>query len=79
MDYLGFGIVLNSLNATGVSFGYVLDSDRPFSQRVSSIAEALSELAHGAAFGDTELHAHLHTLLGNTKAAELMDVAAQHP
>ena len=78
-DYLGFDIILNSVYATGITSAYVLDENESVSQRPSSIAEALSELAHSAAFGDHDDEEKLYRLLGDAKARAIMDTAASHP
>lgn len=78
-DYLGFSIVLNSIHATGVESSYVLTDNESVSQRPSSIAEALSELAHSAAFGDNVDEEKLYRLLDDAKARAILNVAASHP
>ena len=78
-DYLGFDIVLNSVHATGVTHCYVLDDSQSVAKRPSSIAEALAELAHSAAFGDHVDEEKLIRLLGDAKARALLNTAASHP
>lgn len=78
-DYLGFNIVLNSLNATGIESSYVLDENESVAKRPSSIAEAVAELAHSAAFGDHDDEEKLIRLLDPAKARALMNAAASHP
>lgn len=77
-EYLCFTIVLSGILATGVTFGYALDEHTAGAKRVSSIAEALAELAHGAAFGDTDMEASLLALVGQADTTVLMGVASSH-
>ena len=78
-DYLCFDIVLNSVHASGVSFGFDLDETSPHANRTATIAEAIAELAHAAAYGDSDADEALIALLGIVDAGHLGTVAAAHP
>jgi hypothetical protein len=63
-EYVVFENTLTIPGGETVATSYVLDTGDPAADRVGTVAEALAELTHAAAFGDTEADTLLSRLLG---------------